>query len=591
MANFAKSLRYDPAWEELDTYIEELPATTSRLSKPEIARRYPHSVDGWRIWLQCGDEAHAIDYLIDRNFPYSIPRLALHDYEVGSHWPHLLEGNYLCLSPNAAIDPLSPCNVLIALMMEAHDLIRKCMTGELDDDFEEEFLSYWALRVTEPKTPIYSLLDPKGPTRHIDLVEGPKSFVACEKLAEGRAWLGNRYGKIHAKAPFRKALLVWLGAPPKLKGFSRTNSALLSWLDDLDRDAAKVLNKALRNRECMVVFGFDAGHGTALAAVKVKPSSTKTKGKSRKDSIKARLADTGQSHFYSVQRVDHHWLHGRDQDARATKLKDKRVILIGCGAVGGSVAEMIAAAGVGTVHCIDPGVLEWANIGRHVLGGEDVGKIKSNALADRLRRRYPHLSFEGYGALQWQEVYGHRNELFTNADLVVTTTGSWQADAQLNDLALASARFPPVLYGWAEAHAIAGHAVIIPPDYSCLACHFEANGRPVHRVAPWDSGTELRREPACGTFFQPFGPIELSYINSLIADEAISAVLELPQEAMWSTWIAPRNRVVETGGNWDSAWVDAFGDPGEGGCQSRREWPRNPDCLFCDEDPKEVESD
>lgn len=592
MADFAKSLRYDHAREKLDKYIDKLPADTCRLSKSEIKEKYPLSIEGWRIPINCGAEVHSIDYLIDWNFPYSTPRLALPSYKDGSHWPHLFEGNYLCLLPNhAEIDSSLPVEAFDFLMTEAHDLIQKCMSGELDDDFDEEFLSYWALRVTEPETPIYSLLKPTGPTRHIVLVEGPKSFIACEKYADGQAWLANRFGEKHSKVPFRKALLVWLGVPPKLKGFSRTNSALLSWLDGLDRDAAKVLKKALKNAECMVIFGFDAGHGTALAAVKVKPNDVKAKGNSRKESIKARLADAGQTQLYAVQRVDHSWLHGRDQDARSAVLKDKSVVLIGCGAVGGSIVVKLAEAGVGTIHCIDPGRLEWGNIGRHVLGGEDVGEVKSKSLAFRLRSRFPHLKFTDYGPFQWQEVYGTQKEVFSNADLIVTTTGSWQADGQLNDLALEPTKFPPILYGWTEAHAVAGHAVLIPPGAACLACHFESKGVPVHKVVSWKEGTQLRREPACGTFFQPFGPIELSFIKSLIADEALGALLVRTEAAIWATWIASIDHVTETGGTWSDEWIESFSDPGKGAARTKREWLHNPNCKVCGEGRERMKSD
>jgi molybdopterin/thiamine biosynthesis adenylyltransferase len=361
------------------------------------------------------------------------------------------------------------------------------------------------------------------------------------------------------------------------------SSALLSWLDDLDRDAAKVFKKALRNGECMVVFGFDTGHGTALAAVKVKPINVKSKGKGRKESIKAQLTDAGQTQFYDVQRVDHRWLHGRDQDARSVVLKDKSVVLVGCGAVGGSIAVKLAEAGVGTIHCIDPGRLEWGNVGRHELGAEDIGEIKSGALVIRLRRRFPHLKFKDYGVFRWQRVFATERIVFSKADLVIATTGSWQAEGQLNDLALSVPGFPPVLYGWAEAHAVAGHAVLIPPGDACLACHFETNGRPIHRVVSWNEEAQLRREPACGTFFQPFGPIELSFINSLIANEALGALLALPEVATWATWISSKEHVFEASGTWSKEWIDNYGDPGEGGGVTRMKWLRNPDCKVCGE--------
>jgi hypothetical protein len=67
-------------------------------------------------------------------------------------------------------------------------------------------------------------------------------------------------------------------------------------------------------------------------------------------------------------------------------LSDKRVLIVGCGSLGGSVAMMLAKAGVGCLTLVDKDNLEAANIQRHVLGKEHVGKAKVDALKSVLEK-------------------------------------------------------------------------------------------------------------------------------------------------------------------------------------------------------------
>jgi hypothetical protein len=54
-------------------------------------------------------------------------------------------------------------------------------------------------------------------------------------------------------------------------------------------------------------------------------------------------------------------------------------------------------------------------------------------------------------------------------------------------------------------------------------CGFEGTGLPDFRVTDWPAGTPTRQEPACGAVFQPYGPVELGYVNSLVSELALDS--------------------------------------------------------------------
>ena len=88
--------------------------------------------------------------------------------------------------------------------------------------------------------------------------------------------------------------------------------------------------------------------------------------------------------------------------------------------------------GVGNLVFIDPGILEWENTGRHYLGADDVFRHKSVALANRIAQRFPNISTSKGYAKSWQNVFDNGLEHFTDFDLIVSLTGSWSSDLQLN---------------------------------------------------------------------------------------------------------------------------------------------------------------
>ncbi|WP_211591751.1 MULTISPECIES: ThiF family adenylyltransferase [unclassified Microbispora] len=68
------------------------------------------------------------------------------------------------------------------------------------------------------------------------------------------------------------------------------------------------------------------------------------------------------------------------------RLKSARVVVLGLGGTGSHAAWALAAVGVGTIHCVDPDVVELSNLNRQVLFGEDdIGRPKAEAAVARLR--------------------------------------------------------------------------------------------------------------------------------------------------------------------------------------------------------------
>ncbi len=74
------------------------------------------------------------------------------------------------------------------------------------------------------------------------------------------------------------------------------------------------------------------------------------------------------------------------------KLKLSNVLIVGCGGIGCTTAELLARAGVGQMTLIDADVIEMSNLQRQIAFVEqDIGFYKSEILAKRLKQINPNI--------------------------------------------------------------------------------------------------------------------------------------------------------------------------------------------------------
>jgi molybdopterin/thiamine biosynthesis adenylyltransferase len=80
------------------------------------------------------------------------------------------------------------------------------------------------------------------------------------------------------------------------------------------------------------------------------------------------------------------------------ELKPKRVAIVGAGAIGSIVADLLHRSGVGELHLIDSDLVLPGNTTRHLLGNHAVGLPKARAVAEVLKRTRPR-----FGTVTWSD--------------------------------------------------------------------------------------------------------------------------------------------------------------------------------------------
>lgn len=152
------------------------------------------------------------------------------------------------------------------------------------------------------------------------------------------------------------------------------------------------------------------------------------------------------------------------------RLLQARVVLIGCGALGSTLAQLLVRAGVGFLRVIDRDFVEANNLPRQTLYEEaDVNAAlpKAHAAARRLRAINSEVTIEPIAA----DVHaGNIVQLCDGAELLLDGTDNFQTRYLLNDLAVKTCR--PWVYG--ACIGWEGRGLVVRPGQTpCLRCWFD----------------------------------------------------------------------------------------------------------------------
>ena len=185
------------------------------------------------------------------------------------------------------------------------------------------------------------------------------------------------------------------------------------------------------------------------------------------------------------------------------KLSNSRVLLVGCGALGASHAEILARAGIGFLRIVDRDFVEFTNLQRQTLYSETDAKErlpKATAAKNRLAAINSEVEID---AIVADVNHSNIENLVKDVDLILDGTDNFQIRYLINDACVKLKK--PWIYG-AAVSSYGTTMTIFPNQTPCLRCIFEEMP---------DAGTS----PTCDTagVIQPI----IASISAIQATEAL----------------------------------------------------------------------
>lgn len=151
------------------------------------------------------------------------------------------------------------------------------------------------------------------------------------------------------------------------------------------------------------------------------------------------------------------------------KLRSAKICVVGTGGIGNPVVTQLTAMGVGKLKIVDRDVIEISNLHRqHLYNQGDLGKVKVEVAAERLKRINPHVEIE---AVPVSITKYTAESVVKGMDLVIDALDSVDARYALNDACIKNNI--PFIYGGALG-MLGSVCTILPNKSACLRCMFPA---------------------------------------------------------------------------------------------------------------------
>ena len=518
--------------------------------------------EGWRLrWRE-----RELDVQVDADFPYSAARLYLVGYTRAQAQPHIEKNGKFCLGGKPV--PGDPVLTVRVALAEAFRLLTENETRQHDDDFREDFGLYWLTWASGADlfAKVLPGLDGARKSRFACAVQmNGQVFVLPSKADTIRFWV-NLTGAT-PKRP-RMTPIVSIDPLPAPDRYPDSAADLWALVEARSHGGTDLLAQLVDSnpKEAFVILAGTAPSGREhYAALRIRPPLDRVglplKHRALRNGIE-RTKNPMRTLFgrFNIERLPTDRL-----DASSTRLPEgvqremaaAKVVVVGCGALGSGVARMLAQAGVEHLCLVDPEDLGWENIRRHELGGRAVGHGKAEALAGSISADLPLIGFvQGY-KMTFATFAREHTEALEQADLIVSCTGDWTADASIENALTQTGRGAAVVYGWMEAHALAAHAVLVGNSSARLSDGFDEDGQ--FRLPVVVGGKSP--PPGCGGTSTPFGAIELANAQSLVAGLAIDALRGRARVPLWRSWVAGAAAFEEAEAAIASRWIAERGRP------------------------------
>lgn len=466
--------------------------------------------------------------------------------------PHIEANQRLCYLDKDAyyLDPFKPQESLNILLKQINQVLKEIATLEPLEVAHEhafEFTAYWGAsgRV------FLASLDEQGLVYKYKRVNFHKNqtvpewvYLSKDDLQFKSSWLSSVPGLSEQSSKPTHAVFVKSYKDPLIeKGIKwppQDFKEFFTWFRRIDSNAAKTLlqlvKKTFKQRMLFVFVQFNGEHTIGFTLSKTDyGNSAITSSIHQKKSDRFLNALCSKRMMEPILRLvcenaSQEFVLKRNNQFT---LKDKKIILIGCGTIGGYLAHSLvqngAGYGQGKLTLYDPDEYSPANIGRHILGGNYLRQMKSYAMKEFLLRDYYSYGFN----IHAKEQFDHNDIDSTSGyDLIIDATGDHQFSTLLSkSWHQAKIRSPLLIHGWIDAAGGAARALLDDDKKACFYCVTSGAEEGGERFQLFKKGAEqsVIRKSCAGSSYFEFSSSASMTAAALILDKAIKGLHKTKQ--------------------------------------------------------------
>lgn len=550
-----------------------LPSTDAKPEAPSVEGTLSGS-------MRIGGHELRLRVRLPAKFPLCLPEIQVERIQPHVALPHMLVGGRVCLPEDAnLLDSDDPYAIAWEALEYARSLLSDMLSGDRAREFAQEAVAYWGtlangrridcvVSAGDHPYPIVALFQ-RGSLHAVADSSGLYARALSERTLEGFSQ-GNALYLPLGPAVFERDF------QPKelttLEGLRKHARAL----PEEDRRRLTLMLGLQGRHEALLVLGLRRPQGER-ALLGVNLTGIQGGHPLEDEQAQARVEPI------ELQRRDLAFLAPRG--GAGTDLHERRVLLAGCGAVGGYIALSLARAGVGKLSLVDPDVFTLENTYRHACGMGWNGLPKVNGLRQEIEYTIPYVSVQPYPQ-KLEDLLERNPSLLREHDLVISALGHPTIELHLNKRIWSDEKHPPALFTWLEPLGLGGHALLTHvrgaerPPHGCLKCLYKRvieGGSLVNRAAFAMPGATYTRDTlGCGSRYMPFADLDAQRTAELASRLALRALRGEAKDFAMLSWKGDSQAFEQAGYSVTPLYAAEPDPPGSGQSPYIRE-----DCPVC----------
>ena len=459
----------------------------------------------YRISILNNGDATVLLIGFEKSFPLTKPTIFT---EEKRFIPHVEPDGFVCFveEEGLVLDTARPHDIIIESLEKSLEIIKGGLDGTNTDDFKNEFEDYWH-RNTAKSIQVLSAFSISPEVRTLighTTFEG-KAHLIAESKNELRTHIFPKNTPLDNKKiveyiiflPLKEAIL-----PPS---YDRTFT--LEELHDIITNNVTEQNKVKLNRilnKKSEVFNFimyfKAPNGTDVLfgiSIKLKSVDKLFNNKCEIDTIE---------HMH-INRIDFNYLANRG--GAVDSITKKKVLLIGCGSVGGFIAINLVKSGIKNITLVDKDKLSFENIYRHDLGVNFVHEYKTEAIKTNIESSVFVSNISVINDTIEGGIASGKIHL-KDFDLIISATGNPTINLWLNSEVQNKENTPPVIFSWVDPYGIGGHSILTNNNNKtgCYECLINPETKYNKAVFYADKQSFSKKLTGCSSSFTSFGVLD-----------------------------------------------------------------------------------
>lgn len=479
------------------------------------------SGDSIRVNLAVNDIAYTLVVNLKKPFPKALPTITLETAAQYGFIPHICWRGIVCYNDGEglSIDYSNPTGIALYALEKAVSLLPSSKDVSLED-FYNEFEGYWNQQDNIASCHLF--FESENELKEIWVREGKPGKPVCIVDSRPKATIGEKSAFFRQLANNTTELRGYYlpleeSVAPPLPG----QKIPLQFMDQIFAALSEentqrwnnINHTKLPKRLTLLISQPRPYGGLAVFGITLPANAFKA-------------WENGQTYNKPIIPVAIHRHTGEFLSQRGggnIACSDKKLAIVGCGALGCRIAELCLASGIRNITLADDDEFSQDNIYRHILDSRFIQRNKANALKDYFVERFPDISVTAI-----PKKIGDLSELLQSVDVIVVAIGNPTIERTFDSQqrSYKSENCAALVTTWLEAAGTGGHVVISDgKSAGCLHCLYHRDNSfqlssITSLVAPGQTVT--KNLTGCGGAFVPYGAVHATKTATITVECILS---------------------------------------------------------------------